>query len=47
MTVPSVDPLKKREEFAVSLRKKKKNAILKSKRKRLLPPSLQAASLED
>ena len=30
-----VDPLKKREEFAVSLRKKKKQKILEAKRKNL------------
>ncbi len=30
-----VDPLKKREEFAISLRKKKKQEILTAKRKRL------------
>ena len=28
------DPLKKREEFSISLRKKKKQEIIKSKRKR-------------
>ena len=30
------DPLKKREDFAVSLRKKKKETIMKEKRKRLM-----------
>ena len=30
------DPLQKREEFAVSLRKKKKQAIIKDKRMRLM-----------
>jgi hypothetical protein len=29
------DPLKKREQFAISLRKKKKQEIIASKRKRL------------
>ena len=30
------DPLKKREEFAVSLRKKKKHELIQSKRKLLV-----------
>jgi len=29
------DPLKKREEFAISLRKKKNNEIIQEKRKRM------------
>ena len=33
---PPLDPLKKREEFAVSLRRQKKQQIISSKRKRLL-----------
>ena len=33
---PTMDPLKKREEFAVSLRRQKKQQIISSKRKRLL-----------
>ena len=31
------DPLRKREQFAVSLRKKKKQDIIEHKRKRLFP----------
>ena len=31
-----VDPLKKREEFAVSLRKEKKTALIRNKRLRLM-----------
>jgi len=31
----NADPLKKREDFAVSLRKKKKNEIIQGKRRRL------------
>ena len=40
MQVKDVDPLRKREDFAVSLRKKKKLLIIESKRKRLLPYSI-------
>jgi len=32
------DPLKKREEFAISLRKKKKEEILREKRRRIHVP---------
>ena len=35
MKTSDIDPLKKREEFAISLRKKKKQEILAVKRKRL------------
>jgi len=43
--VPTIaDPLKKREEFAVSLRKKKKHEILTTKRKRFLPLNIQVAA---
>ena len=34
MKVGNIDPLKKREEFAVSLRKKKKAEIINSKREK-------------
>lgn len=35
MSMGTDDPLKKREEFAVSLRKKKKDQIMRLKRQRL------------
>ena len=37
MKVQVEDPLRKREAFAVSLRKKKRQSIIESKRKRLRP----------
>lgn len=37
MNMDVVDPMKKREEFAVSLRREKKRAIIASKRKNLVP----------
>ena len=38
MNMEVVDPMKKREEFAVSLRREKKKAIIASKRKNNLVP---------
>ena len=35
MTIEKVDPLKKRELFAVSLRKQKTKSIIEQKRKKL------------
>jgi hypothetical protein len=46
MQVQDVDPLRKREDFAVSLRKKKKLIIIEGKRKRLLSQSMLQASHE-
>jgi len=37
MNMDVVDTMKKREEFAVSLRREKKRAIIASKRKNLVP----------
>lgn len=37
MKSDSEDPLRKREQFAVSLRKKKKQKIISNKRSRLVP----------
>ena len=44
MRADVVDPLRKREEFAVSLRIKKRKSILESKRKRL-PTSLRVKTV--
>ena len=46
MRTEVVDPLRKRENFAVSLRVKKRKTILESKRKRL-PTSLRAKITND
>jgi hypothetical protein len=39
------DPLRKREDFAISLRKKKKNEILRQKRSRLTNAIVKAGSV--
>ena len=44
MKPEQADPLVKREKFAVSLRKKKKQEILSDKRKRITLPTTQNAS---
>ncbi len=41
------DPIKKREEFSVSLRKKKKSELIMSKRKRALEESKDASGMAD
>jgi len=46
MRTEVVDPLRKRENFAVSLRLKKRKTILESKRKRL-PTSLRVKTTKD
>jgi hypothetical protein len=41
------DPLKKREEFIVKLRREKKTEILKSKRKKMMEVSLARTKLSE
>lgn len=44
MRIDEVDPMRRREEYAVSLRKQKKKLIIERKRKRLPSSILQGQS---